>query len=239
MRKVRPMPDFEPLIDVLAALPHQDGLFNPYASTALLPTPTAYDEVGEEADAIRRSNLKRYLENVTAAGADVVLCGEAPGYQGCRFSGVAFTSEVQIAERRPELAGLELLPQARGGRRKFMREPSAQAVWEAMDRAPRPFILWNSVQLHPHTPGSPLTNRTPRREEVALGKASLLLLLELVKPRLVVAVGNTAQAALASLGIESEAVRHPAYGGKPHFLKGLETLGVIGPRAPELQHSLF
>src|SRR5690606_22629228 len=71
VRKVRPMPDFEPLIDVLAALPHQDGLFNPYASTALLPTPTAYDEVGEEADAIRRSNLKRYLENVTAAGADV------------------------------------------------------------------------------------------------------------------------------------------------------------------------
>ena len=239
MTRRRPVPDFHPLIDALKALPHEDGLFNPYRSTAPVPTPAAFDEVGETADAIRCANLQRHLENAMAAGANVLLCGEAPGYQGCRFTGIAFTSEVQLAERRPELVGTQMLPEAQARRRRFMREPSAQAVWEAMERAPRPFLLWNSVQLHPHVPGTPLTNRTPRRSEVALGRDALQMLLELCQPRLVVAVGNTARDALAQFGIDIVVVRHPAYGGKTDFLRGLENLGVIAPPKPDPQGTLF
>lgn len=225
------------LLGILKALPSSDGLFNPYSSSGP-DLPAAYEEVGPEADAIRASNLERYLENVLEAGADVVLCGEAPGYQGCRFSGIAFTSEIELCRGLAPLAGCETLPLARRGRRWPMREPSAQAIWEAMTRAERPFVLWNATPLHPHVPGQPLTNRTPTKNEVALGREALLALLHLVRPRIVIAVGNTARDALAELKVPAHPVRHPAYGGKPAFLAGLEELGIISPRI-EVQPSLF
>lgn len=226
------------LLDSLKALPSEDGLMNPYHS-ASGPGTAAADEIGAEADALRTRNLRRYLTNALDQGADVILCGEAPGYQGCRYSGIAFTSEVEIVRGGfSALEGTAVLPRARNGGRTLMREPSAQAIWEAMHRAPKAFIAWNSVCLHPHEPGQPHTNRTPRKDEVTLGAESLGRLLDLVQPRLVVAVGRTAERALEDLDVDAAAVRHPAYGGKPEMLQGLEALGVIGPRQPP-QASLF
>lgn len=220
--------NIERLLDLLKTLPSCDGLFNPYASDTS-NVPGAYEEASVDATAIRIANLTHYLENAFSAGADIVLCGEAPGYQGCRFSGIAFTSETEIRKGLTLLSGCEVLPLASRGQRWPMREPSAQAVWEAMARAERPFILWNAVPLHPHVPGKPLSNRTPKKQEVALGRDALLALLDVVRPRLVVAVGNTARDALAEWGISAVVVRHPAYGGKMEFLAGLERHGVILP----------
>ena len=43
--------------------------------------------------AVRRRNLRRYLEAFVSAR--FVLVGEAAGYAGCRFSGIPFTCEAQ------------------------------------------------------------------------------------------------------------------------------------------------
>ena len=47
-----------------------------------------------KAPAIRLANLRRYLEE--RREADVVAVGEAAGYQGMRWSGIAFTSEFDL-----------------------------------------------------------------------------------------------------------------------------------------------
>lgn len=221
---------------ILKSLPSRDGLLNPYNSTSGSFAEDSGEEISDLADEIRLENLVTFLTNISEKGGRALLCGEAPGYQGCRFSGVAFTSEREVlAGLHPELTGCQVLPEVARGQRHPMKEPSGQAVWEAMRRTERPFFLWNSVQLHPHKEGQSLTNRTPKKAEVELGRQSFGKLLELISPSRIVAIGRTAEKALQDWGYSIDIVRHPAYGGKPDFLKGLESMGVIGPESdPQL-----
>ena len=72
-----------------------------------LPTLTIGDTFNEfrdkgrddvpDAPAIRLANLRHYLEE--RREADVIAVGEAAGYQGMRWSGIAFTSEFDLLER--------------------------------------------------------------------------------------------------------------------------------------------
>lgn len=227
------------LINALQAMPSSDGLFSPYGSAKGSYAEDSRDEVGEEADHIRTHNLRTYLTHLLQAGADVILCGEAPSYAGCRFSGCAFSDEVRLAAQEFPFSGCQLLPRARNNQRELMKERSASVVWQALKRSSTMPVLWNSVQLHPHIPGKALTNRTPTREEVELGRPSLEALIELVQPRMIVAVGRTAQKALERMGYQAEYVRHPAHGGHREFVKGLERLGVIRKEKTYTQGVLF
>src|SRR4051812_35512122 len=72
-------------------------LFNPYHTVEPgLDRPAA--------DSIRRENLKRYVECFVRPPR-YLLVGEAPGWRGCRFSGVPFTSEAQLVEGTLPFAG--------------------------------------------------------------------------------------------------------------------------------------
>jgi len=154
-----------------------------------------------------------------------ILCGEAAGYQGCRHSGIAFTSERLLREGRiPRILKMNhrltsrVLPYS---------EPSATIVWKALYELgiEERTILWNALQMHPHRPGKEQSNRTPTSAEIAIGKPALRMLVDAFPSAKVVAVGKKAKGLLDSMGIVSAAtVRHPAYGGATAFAKGLELL---------------
>jgi Uracil DNA glycosylase superfamily len=173
--------------------------------------------------AIRRENLLRYLEE--RGGAEVVAVGEAGGYQGARWSGIAFTSERTLAGWGE--------PWARTSRRpRIWSEPSATIVHGVLDEldAERRVLLWNAVPTHPHPPGAPLLNRRPRTGEQAAGIAYAGRLLEIVKPRIVVAIGRIAETALTTaLTCDVVHVRHPANGGAAGFAEGMR--GALGQAA--------
>ena len=186
------------------------GVVNPYRES--------FPELdGPAAARRRRANLEAYLERV--GSPRLVLLGEALGFRGGRFSGIAFTSERQLAGpagRRLPWAGCPPF-QATSRNPDLWLEPSGSVVWGALDGDARGVLLWNAFPWHPHTPEGPLTNRTPERGLVTANLDVLeSLLAELGKAR-VLAVGRTAQAALASLGVAAPALRHPAYGGAGLF----------------------
>lgn len=220
------------LIEALRAMPSREGLMNPYHSARAPGISAVHEEIGPVADEIRVANLTSYLTTLLEAGSDVVMCGEAPSAVGTRWTGIAFTSEREVAAGAFPLADCALLPGAAAGQRDLMQEASALYVWRAAARARVPPLLWNAVQLHPHPTGDARTNRTPDRDEVAWGQDSLECLLELARPRLVVALGRTAERALADLGVEACYVRHPAHGGSTRMMAMLEELGVVGGRGP-------
>jgi uracil-DNA glycosylase len=161
--------------------------------------------------AVRLANLERYLAE--RSGADVLALGEAAGYQGMRWSGIAFTSERDLMRWGPPY-------RTTSDRAGGWSEPSGTIVHRVLDElaAERRVILWNTVPHHPHRPGEPLSNRRPSVAEVEIGAEFALRAIELLRPRRVVAVGRIAE---GILGEGANYVRHPANGGGVAFAAGM------------------
>jgi uracil-DNA glycosylase len=216
-------PRTKPLDGFLADLAQltMAGCFNPWRETC-----PELDCRPKEAVAGRVARLRAHFGN---PGIQVLLVGEAPGYQGARYSGLAFTSERLLLEGgipgvpRPQVR-LTLRP------RPFS-EPSATILWGAFrDLGIHERVaLWNAFPLHPFKPGDPLSNRTPTRGELEVGGPFVRRLLEEVLPKGVrlVAIGEKAASTLRGLGFtvpSDHCLRHPANGGATAFRQGIARL---------------
>lgn len=184
--------------------------FNPYRDVdPIVDRPNA--------DRIRQENLRWYLESFTHWPETLVI-GEAPGWRGCRFSGVPFTSEAQLNGALPFCGA----PSSRGNRPHA--EAAATIFWQVMKGYHPRFLAWNCLPLHPHLFGQPLSNRTPAADEIRGSAETLANLIALLEPRRVIAVGRSAQTALQHLGQEGAAVRHPGHGGAKAFRAGMRAV---------------
>jgi hypothetical protein len=156
---------------------------------------------------------------------EFILCGEAPGYLGCRHSGIAFTSERLLLHGKvPRIASLNHRLTKRA---LSYSEPSATIVWKALYNLgiEQTTVLWNSLQMHPHKSDNEKSNRTPTSIEIEIGRPALRMLVAAFPSAKVVAVGKKAEGLLSSMGLVPAAtVRHPANGGAPAFARGLELL---------------
>lgn len=196
------------LVADVAACPTPRTLVNPLRDRlAALDRP--------DAPAIRQANLLAYLERRPTPRA--ILAGEAMGWRGGRFSGIAFTSEKQLAQWGIPFAPSSLKD---GG----WTESSATIIHGVLDEldAEHEVVLWNTVPFHPHPAGRPLANRAPKVGEVALGRPFLERLVALLQPAQVIAVGRVAEGALGDLATGH--VRHPAQGGATQCREGLRAL---------------
>lgn len=171
-------------------------------------------------NAVRRRNLRIYLQALDAIAPRMLLIGEAVSYRGGRLTGIAFTSETMML-----CGGIP-----GGGYRKatpgptMSTEASATMVWGTIrDIEPLP-LLWNAFPFHPFHAGNPLSNRMPTGAELAIGAPFITQLLRLFPIEQVVAIGNQASLSLTRLGIEHEKVRHPSQGGKRLFVDGMARL---------------
>jgi hypothetical protein len=167
-----------------------------------------------DAPAIRLLNLRYYLEQ--RREADVIAVGEAAGYQGMRWSGIAFTSEFDLLRWGA--------PYRRTSRRpRPWKEPSGTIVHGVLEElgAEHRVILWNTVPTHPRLPGKPLSNRRPTRAEIMQGLVYARRLIAIMQPRLLVGVGRIATEALDERAVY---VRHPAQSGATAFRTGMREI---------------
>jgi hypothetical protein len=200
-------PYAEPMSTAQASLGLADAVF------AMSSTPAATNFYLADSDlegnflstaAERRENLYGHLSAVV--GGDLLLVGEAAGWQGARQSGVLFTSASAVGLRGTN-------------------EPSATAVHGLLASfgMEERTLLWNAFPLHPHDPGKPRTNRTPTSAELDSGMAALRLA---IAGRRIVCVGKKAEGRVkrllghkipdihhASPASPAVAVRHPSHGG--------------------------
>jgi uracil-DNA glycosylase len=210
------------LLSQLASVELPD-VFNPYADrcpVADLP----------DAPLRRRSNLCRCLIATMAGeanggrepggdgGVDALWIGRDLGYRGGRRTGLPLTDEVRLplAAARAQVA-----PFARATRGPAAAERTAGHVWAALAGEPGRVLLWNVFPWHPHRPGMPFSNRPHSRREAELGLSILHQVIELARPRRIVAIGRDAREALARTGIAAVAVRHPSHGGHAAFAAGI------------------
>jgi len=100
-------------------------------------------------------------------------------------------------------------------------ERTAAIVWNVLSRLREPVVLWNIFPLHPHEAEESFSNRCHTRSERAVAWPLLTGLIEMIKPRRLVAIGRDAGMALADLDISLEVVRHPSFGGQAEFRAGV------------------
>ncbi|MCK4412810.1 MAG: uracil-DNA glycosylase [Candidatus Eisenbacteria sp.] len=189
------------------------------------------------ASRIRRCNLRCFLEQ-RVGRARYLLVGEALGYQGGHFTGIAMTSErillggLQERGISPEVVfrGQHLRTSSPQLKPQGFTEPTATVVWgsiTAAGRDPFEFVLWNILPWHPfERRRGMLSNRTPRQTEIATGWPAMTLMREIFPQAQVIAVGRKAAANLAALGMAHACVRHPAQAGAAQFRAQFR--GIVG-----------
>ncbi|MBK8322043.1 MAG: uracil-DNA glycosylase [Betaproteobacteria bacterium] len=210
-------------LDDLAAF-QSPRVFNPWRDV------DPVNDIGKDAPAIRRDQLRRYLAE-RVGHAKLLLVAEAAGYQGCKFTGLAMTSERQLLAAGPMdevyFAGEKRRTSRASVKPAGFNEPTATVVWRTLLTAGlrgREWVNWNTFAWHPFDDGA-LTNRTPTRQELEAGAPALERFLALFPGVPVVTVGEKARGKLGELGVEAlAAVRHPAYGGAAEFGRGIERL---------------
>ncbi|RMG96620.1 MAG: uracil-DNA glycosylase [Chloroflexi bacterium] len=178
------------------------NLLNPYAS----PSPHADS---------RRHNLYHYLQYMHAQSPTLLLVGEAPGYRGCRLTGIPFTSpqtlQAFLQPRIPQLRMIDEWP-------KIQREATATIMWECLENGRFLPLLWNTLPFHPHQPGHPQSNRTPTNKELEYGRIFLHHLRHLFPTiKTIAAIGKKAHTTLTHWQLPAQYIRHPSHGGKTNF----------------------
>ncbi|MFM7390188.1 MAG: uracil-DNA glycosylase [Vampirovibrionales bacterium] len=191
------MSEIEKFIKQLESFNPMENVFNPWKCSD-----TKIEE--HNAHITRQENLKRYLLSKTKA--TLILIGEAPGYKGCRFSGVAFTSEAILYKDKTK--------------KKEATSTIIHSIVE-QNKLQESIVFWNAFPFHPHQNNDKTKNRTPSKQELEVTKPILHSFLGLFPNACVIACGNTAKNTLSKINIACEGVRHPSFGGKHEFKTGL------------------
>jgi len=115
-------------------------------------------------------------------------------------------------------------------------ERTAAVIWTMLAQIDAPIFLWNVFPLHPHQPDEPFTNRTHNSMERRAGEEVLALLIELLRPRRIFAIGNDAAQAARRIDhrLPVIPVRHPSYGGQTQFVNEIRTAYALQEREPML-----
>lgn len=214
------MTTYAPFIDdLLNDLAHEafptDDVFNPYA-------------INNPNNDIRRANLRHYLHYMRQRKPRYLLVMEAPGYRGCRLTGIPVTSRKIMLEGVSELGifgtvqGYQDVTDA--GFENIQGEQSATIVWQTLIDLKAVPLIWNTFPFHPRKDDNPRSNRRPRKSETAVGSRYLHDVVDYFKPEVIVAVGNVAEETMMSVGINCLKVRHPAQGGKNDFVAGMSKI---------------
>ncbi len=187
------------------------------------------NDVGPNAPAIRRNQLRAYLQK-RFRKAHIAVIGEAVGYRGGHFSGIPMTSERLLLGRseKVRLKSNDFLSDINPRRTSKpekcpdgFSEPTATIVWGTLLQhglKPDQFVLWNAFPWHSFDPRrGMLSNRMPNKSEQAAVLLVLKAFLELFQCEQVVALGKIAAAQLEQLGLNVHCIRHPASGGARLF----------------------
>lgn len=214
-----------PFVNAVASLRFANA-FNPYSDRC---------EVHDKQDAPQRRAhaLSALVEKAAKTAVDAIWIGRDLGYRGGRRTGLALTDDVHV-EQHAKRWNVHAERQTVG---EAVAERTAAVIWGMLDQVDQPVFLWNVFPLHPHEAGSPFTNRQHNARERQAGEELLSLLLGLVRPRRVLAVGNDAFSSAERVAGHCSVtlVRHPSYGGQRQFERQVTELYGLRDRTPSLQ----
>jgi len=192
-----------------------ENTFNPYSDRC-----DVYDVYN--APEKRRALLKKILIAACEVEIDSIWIGRDLGYRGGRRTGLALTDDVHLCHHAARW-GIEVDRLTKG---QAVPERTAAVIWSILEKIKNTVFLWNVFPLHPYEEGAPFSNRAHNSRERLAGEELLGELVELLRPKRIVAIGNDAEKAAIRLNVRCEVlkVRHPSYGGQNIFLEQIQSV---------------
>ena len=196
--------------------------FNPYTDQC-----DVHDK--REAPKLRAQMILEVLTAARDTDIDAIWIGRDLGHRGGRRTGLALTDDLRFADHLQRWE-VEIERPTSG---PLVPERTATVVWEMLDQISEVVFLWNIFPLHPFPAGNTFGNRAHNAVERRAGEELLRLLLALLNPRRVVAVGNDAAKVLDTVRADIQvcAVRHPSYGGETIFREQMAALYGLGAQS--------
>ena len=170
----------------------------------------------EEA-AITSQNLLNYLRIMQDLHPTILLVGEAPGYKGCKLSGIPFTSEYHIIHEDFFKDGFKVLDID-----NVDKEVSASVIWNVIRHKNVMPLMWNIYPFHPLKENG--GNGKPKSKDIRLGRSILDSLLTMFDIKDIYCIGTTSRDALNNHPLYRGYIRHPSHGGKNECTRRLNEI---------------
>lgn len=169
---------------------------------------------------IRKENLNSYLNLIHKNNSKILIIGEAPGYKGCRNTGIAFTCEKTLKTHDYfKDQNFKTINEI-----NYEKENSATIVWDELSNINKFPLIWNIFPFHPHKIDNIKSNRTPNLSELKIGVETTQKLINIFGINYVICVGRKSEKMIKSLNIKHDYVRHPSMGGAKIFRNQLNKL---------------
>ena len=190
-------------------------VFNPYNDIC-----EVFDK--KNANLIRLNNLELILAELSRKKVESIWIGRDLGHRGGRRTGLALTDEGSLAFAS-DLWGVELQKATKG---MAAYERTAANIWSYVGLIKSNIFMWNVFPFHPHEVDRPFTNRSHTANERDAGLAILQMVLEILRPKNIVAIGNDAYRCSLKVYKEDQVfkIRHPSYGGEKDFASQISAL---------------
>ena len=192
-----------------------DSVFNPYSDNCDLSDRS-------NAAKIRLDNLSDLIDSFLGCPVDAIWVGRDLGHKGGRRTGIAFTDEFHL-ELASKVWGVNL---GKATKDAIVTERTATTIWNLIDKIDKKIFTWNIFPFHPYEKHNHRSNRSHTVKERSAGKKIISMLVELMCPKTMVAVGNDAYNCLQRMFPDTEVfkVRHPSYGGEKMFSQQISEL---------------
>jgi len=189
-------------------------VFNPYAHVCKI-----HDK--PSANSIRQNSLRDYLTAALENNIETMWFGRDLGYRGGRRTGIALTDEAHLS-LLSRICGSPNITKATTG--EIVAERTANVIWGLILEMKMLPFLWNAFPYHPHEPEDDMSNRTHSKKELDIAWRINEELLNILQPKIIVAIGGDAKNALEKHGVACQTVRHPSYGGQADFITGMRRI---------------
>lgn len=195
-----------------------ENTFNPYSDRC-----EVYDY--SDAPQRRKALLRNILNAASSTEIDSIWIGRDLGYRGGRRTGLALTDDVHFSHHA-ERWGIKVDRPTKG---QAVPERTAAVIWSMLSLIQSSVFLWNVFPLHPFEAGHPFTNRAHNVKEREAGEELLVLLIEFLRPKRIIAIGNDAEKTANKIAGGSYVIkaRHPSYGGQSDFIKQIQAMYAI------------
>lgn len=184
------------LVTKLASTKTEETLFNPYNQIC------KYNDINT-APGVRQGNLRLYLESYTNVKIDTLWVFSTADYCSTKLSGVPQVNPQNYRSVESVLKISTHFENANKNNLVSNENKLHNKIWDVISKQSTHSLIWNVLPFYPHDITDVSIERNPTKDEYVKYGEFIRMIIDIYKPKTVLAVGQKTKDALRLLNIKS------------------------------------